>query len=97
MEIDMTNVNTLADRYAQIKAEADAWAKKLEAVKAEIKDLGVEEVIGDHFTVTVSLSERSTLDQKKVKEILTPAQIAACNSVALVTTIRVKASVQIAA
>jgi len=93
----MTNVNTLADRYAQIKAEADAWAKKLEAVKAEIKELGVEEVIGDHFTVTVSLSERSTLDQKKVKEILTPAQIAACNSVALVTTIRVKASVQIAA
>lgn len=93
----MSDFNNLADRYAQIKAEADAWAKKLEEIKAEIKATGVEEVIGDHFTVTVSLSERSTLDQKKVKEILTPAQIAACNSVSLVTTIRVKASVQIAA
>jgi predicted nucleic acid-binding Zn-ribbon protein len=93
----MSNINTLADRYAQIKAESEAINKKLEALKAEIKELGVEEIVGDHFTVTVSLSERLTLDQKKVKEILTPAQIAACNSVALVTTIRVKASVAIAA
>lgn len=93
----MTNINTLADRYAQVKAEAEALNKKLEAIKAEIKELGVEEIVGNNFTVTVSLSERSTLDQKKVKEILTPAQIAACNSVALVTTIRVKASVAIAA
>lgn len=93
----MSNYNNLADRYAQIKAEAEALNKKLEAIKSEIKELGVEEIVGSNFTVTVSLSERSTLDQKKVKEILTPAQIAACNSVALVTTIRVKASVQIAA
>lgn len=93
----MSNINTLADRYAQVKAEAEALNKKLEALKAEIKELGVEEIVGDNFTVTVSLSERSTLDQKKVKEILTPAQIAACNSVALITTIRVKASVAIAA
>lgn len=93
----MSNFASLADRYAQIKAEADAWAKKLEELKTEIKELGVEEIVGDNFTVTVGLSERSTLDQKKVKEILTPAQIAACNSVALITTIRVKASTKIAA
>jgi len=90
----MSNLSNLADRYAEIKATADMWAKQLDAIKNEIKELGVEEIIGDHFTVTVSLSERSTLDQKKVKEILTPAQIAACNSVALVTTLRVKASVK---
>jgi len=32
--------NTLADRYAQIKAEAEAWNKKLEAIKAEIQRHG---------------------------------------------------------
>jgi len=88
----MTNFNNLADRYAQIKAEADAWAKKLDEVKAEIKATGVEEIVGTDFTVTIGLSERSTLDNKKVKELLTPAQITACSSTSLVTTIRVKLS-----
>lgn len=88
----MSNFNNIADRYAQIKAEADAWAKKLEEIKAEIKASGVEEIVGEQFTVTVGLSERSTLDNKKVKEILTPAQITACSSTSLITTIRVKYS-----
>jgi len=88
----MSNFNNLADRYAQIKAEADAWAKKLDEVKAEIKATGVEEIVGTNFTVTIGLSERSTLDNKKVKELLTPAQITACSSTSLVTTIRVKLS-----
>jgi len=88
----MSNFNNLADRYAQIKAEADAWAKKLDEVKAEIKATGVEEIVGTDFTVTIGLSERSTLDNKKVKELLTPAQITACSSTSLVTTIRVKLS-----
>lgn len=86
----MSNFNNLADRYAQIKAEADAWAKKLDEVKSEIKATGVEEIIGADFTVTVGLSERSTLDTKKVKELLTPEQITACSSKSLITTIRVK-------
>jgi len=93
----MTNFNNLADRYAQIKAEADAWAKKLDEVKAEIKATGVEEIVGTDFTVTIGLSERSTLDNKKVKELLTPAQITACSSTSLVTTIRVKLSSKTAA
>jgi len=93
----MSNFNNLADRYAQIKAEADAWAKKLDEVKAEIKATGVEEIVGTDFTVTIGLSERSTLDNKKVKELLTPAQITACSSTSLVTTIRVKLSSKTAA
>ena len=88
----MSNLSNLADRYAEIKAEADAWAKKLDEVKAEIKATGVEEIVGTDFTVTIGLSERSTLDNKKVKELLTPAQITACSSTSLVTTIRVKLS-----
>ena len=93
----MSNFNNLADRYAQIKAEADAWAKKLDEVKAEIKATGVEEIVGTNFIVTIGLSERSTLDNKKVKELLTPAQITACSSTSLVTTIRVKLSSKTAA
>jgi len=93
----MSNLSNLADRYAEIKAEADAWAKKLDEVKAEIKATGVEEIVGTDFTVTIGLSERSTLDNKKVKELLTPAQITACSSTSLVTTIRVKLSSKTAA
>ena len=37
----MSNINTLADRYAQIKAEAEALNKKLEAIKSEIKEVKV--------------------------------------------------------
>lgn len=81
---------SLADRYAVLKADADAIAKALDAVKAEIKATGLEVIEGDRSIVTVSLSERSTLDTKAVKEILTEEQVAACTKVTLVETLRVK-------
>jgi len=93
MEIDMTNnfaSLTLADQYAVLKAEADAIAKQLEAVKAAIKATGLEVIEGEQAIVTVSLSERSSLDACAAKKLLTPEQVAACTKVSLVATIRVK-------
>jgi hypothetical protein len=81
---------SLADRFAILKADADALNKELEAVKAEIKATGKDEIIGDLAIVTVSLSERSTLDTKAAKALLTDEQIASCTSVTLITTIRDK-------
>jgi hypothetical protein len=97
MEIDMSNLASLADRYASLKNEIDALTKELDAAKKEILELGVEEVVGNFCTVTVGLSERSSLDQKKVKALLTPAQIAEVSSTTLITTVRVKAKVPVAA
>lgn len=81
---------SLADRYAVLKADADAIAKALDAVKAEIKATGLETIEGERAIVTVCLSERATLDTKAVKEILTEEQVAACTKVTLVETLRVK-------
>lgn len=81
---------SLADRYAILKADADAIAKALDAVKAEIKATGLETIVGDRAIVTVALSERSTLDSKAAKALLTDEQVAACTKVTLVETIRVK-------
>lgn len=81
----------LADRYAILKADIDALTKQLDAIKAEIKATGVETLVGDQAVVTVALSERSTLDPKAVRELLTAEQVAACTKVTLVETLRVKA------
>jgi hypothetical protein len=81
---------SLADRFAVLKADADAINKALDAVKAEIKATGLETIVGERAIVTVSLSERSTFDSKAAKALLTDEQVAACTKVILVETIRDK-------
>jgi hypothetical protein len=99
MEMTMTNNIdrysnlALADRYVALKAEADRIAKLLDAAKAEIKAVGTEIVIGDLADVTVSLSERNTIDSALVKQILTVEQLKSVTKVTLVETIRIKAKV----
>ena len=87
----------IADRYAFLKAEIEALTKELDKVKAEIKATGMETVTGEQAMVTVSLSERSTLDTKLAKEYLTADQIAACTKVSLVETLRIKPVIKLAA
>jgi hypothetical protein len=94
MEIVMTNsIDSLplADRYAILKGDIDALTKELEKVKAAIKATGQETIVGDRAIVTVSLSERTTFDSKAAKSFLTVDQIASCENVILVETLRVKA------
>jgi hypothetical protein len=94
MEIVMTNsIDSLplADRYAILKGDIDALTKELEKVKAAIKATGQETIVGDRAIVTVSLSERTTFDSKAAKSLLTEDQIASCENVILVETLRVKA------
>lgn len=79
----------LADRYAILKADIDALTKQLDAIKAEIKASGVETLVGDQAVVTVSLYERSTLDSKAAKNLLTEEQIKSCSKVTLVEKITV--------
>ncbi len=81
---------SLADRFAILKQEIDALTKEFDAVKAEIKATGLETIVGENAIVTVSLSERASLDTKSVKELLTAEQVAACTKVTLITTLRDK-------
>jgi capsule polysaccharide export protein KpsE/RkpR len=87
----MTN---LADRYAFLKDEIDALTKQLDKVRAEIKATGREQIVGERAIVTVSLCERTTFDAKAAKAFLTDNEIAACERVTLVETLRVKPRVE---
>jgi transcription-repair coupling factor (superfamily II helicase) len=87
----MTNISTLADRYADLDAEIKGLQRMQAELKTEIKALGCEEIVGERAIVSLSLSERSTLDTKLVRELLTEEQVEVCTKVSLVETIRCKA------
>lgn len=81
----------LADRYFEVKQQIEALERILDGVKAQIKAEGREAIEGETAIVTLGLSERSSLDTKLVKALLTDEQIAVCTRTTLVETIRVKA------
>jgi len=93
----MTIHLTAADEYAAIKAQIDLLEAKIKVLRKEILATGHEHVEGDHCTIDVSLSERSTLDAAKAKSFLTPDQIEASTKKTLVETLRIKAKVPVAA
>ena len=82
---------TLADRYAAAKNAADVANKALDALKAEIKAMGVETLTGVTCDLVLSLSEQMRLDQGLVKNFLTDDEINLCKKPVLVETIRIKA------
>jgi ParB-like chromosome segregation protein Spo0J len=86
----MSNLATLADRYADIKAEIEGLERLLKEVKDEIKAAGREEIVGTRAIVTLGLSERNSLDTAAAKKFLTDAEIKFCTKTTLVETIRVK-------
>ena len=53
----MSNHSALADRYALIKSEIEALNKELEKVRFEIKQTGVERLVGERAIVEFCLSE----------------------------------------
>ena len=90
-------VADLADRYAAAKARADAAIKELEALKKLVDETGMAELVGETFTLNVNIFERAQFDAATAKTFLTPAQIAASTKTVDVRTIKVKASLKIAA
>lgn len=82
---------SLADRYAAAKNAADAATAALDALKAEVKALGAESIVGVTCDLKLTLSEQMRLDQALLKSFLTDDQINACKKPILVETIRIKA------
>lgn len=96
----MSNTMTpaqIADAFAAAKARADAAAKELEALKKLVDETGMAELVGETFTLSVNIFERAQFDAATAKTFLTPAQIAASTKTVDVRTIKVKASIKIAA
>jgi hypothetical protein len=83
----------LADEYAQAKSRLDEAERAVKALRARVLALGLETVTGDHFRLTVSLSERESLDSGMVRAILPDDVLASVTRRSIVETIRVKANV----
>ena len=93
----MSNTAPLVAAFLAAKAAAEAANATLDAAKAAILGTGMETLTDGHVDVVVCLSERATLDTKIAKSFLDDAQIAAATKTAVVTTLRVKARLAVAA
>jgi hypothetical protein len=82
---------SLADRYAAAKTAADAANAALEALKEEIKDLGIPVLHGVTCDLYLDLAEQRRIDNKALKQFLTDDQIEACKKPVLMHRITVKA------
>ncbi len=87
----MTNLAALADRFGSLKAQIEALSRELDEVKTEIKATGREEIVGTDYVAKIVLQERSSLDTKLVKALLTDEQIAACTRTQLIEMVVPKA------
>lgn len=76
----MTNIASLADRYAAAKAAADAAEAALKAIKSEIDSLGVDRIEGTVCDLSIHLSVRRALSEAVLIEKLgvTKEQVEAC-------------------
>lgn len=81
----------MADRYAAAKAAADAANAALEALKEEIKELGMPVLHGITCDLHLDLAEQRRIDNKALKQFLTDDQIEACKKPVLMHRITVKA------
>ena len=82
---------SLADQYAAAKAAADAANEALDALKDQIKALGIPVIYGVTCDLTLDLAEQRRLDNKALKAFLTDDQIEACKKPVLMHRITVKA------
>jgi regulator of replication initiation timing len=63
----MTISNTLADQIGQLDAQIKVLTKELEALKAQAKSSGLEQIEGRVFVVTISKDIKATLETAKVR------------------------------
>lgn len=82
--------NNLADQIGQLDAQIKVLTEQLEALKAEAKGLGFEQIEGRVFTVSIGKSIRASLDTASVKKELGQQWYDDHCKLAEVTTVRIK-------
>jgi hypothetical protein len=88
-----SNISATIDAYAIICAKITELEKQKAAVKKTLDFLDVGAHEGDKFTLTVSESERNTLDMEAVREKLSRQFIQANTTTTQVRSFRTKARV----
>lgn len=88
----MTNeLKAIVDELGTLKAAIADLTEKERELKTIIAGSGYGEIEGELFRATITPSERVTLDSKKVRAILSSAQIKACSHTTEVLTVKVGA------
>jgi regulator of replication initiation timing len=82
--------NTLADQIGKLDAQIGILTKQLEALKAQAKSSGLDEIVGQTFVVTIGTSIRASLDTTKIKQELGQQWYDDRCKLAEVTTLRIK-------
>ena len=86
-----TNLSKTIDALGALKAQIAELEIQEKALKAALGDLDPGAYEGDLFRVSISQSERETLDMEAVRAKLSPQFIAAHTRVTPVRTVRVQA------
>jgi hypothetical protein len=84
---ETTTINPI-DELGVLQAQIAELTKRANEIKDELKAQGDGAYEGDLYRVTVSTSERRTLDMEAVREKLSPQFIAAHTNVTPVVTVR---------
>ena len=86
-----TNLAAAIDRLGELKAQIADLAKLEAEVKTELKELGPGSYEGEKYRVTISDSERDTLDMTAVREKLSAQFLRAHTTTSTVRSLRVTA------
>jgi len=86
-----TNLTATIDALGELKAQIAALELKEKELKKALGDLEPGAYEGDLFRLSVSETERETLDMKAVREKLSPQWMRAHTNVTNVRTLRVSA------
>jgi hypothetical protein len=81
----------MVDELAELKATVAPLEARMEAIKEHLKGTGFERIDGTEHTAVVILSERETVDTKRLRADLGEAIIAPYLSRSLVTTLKMTA------
>jgi hypothetical protein len=84
-------LSDLVDELGQLKAQIAELVLREQEIKTVLCDTGESLIRGQSYQASISESERTTLDNAKVKLYLNPAQLISCQRVSVVKTVRVSA------
>jgi hypothetical protein len=93
----MTNYQTTVDQLGVIKAQIAELTKTEKQLADILKASGYAEIDGDLFRAAIVWTERVTLNSDRVREVLSPEDIAYCEQKAEVMSVRVSARKKAAA
>lgn len=81
----------IVDELGELKAEISKLVEKEKQLKSLLIQSNQKEINGDLFRVTVSVTDRESLDSELVRQYLTHEEIQECTKISQVVTVRVGA------